>query len=91
MKILDNMKGRSVIRRTADHFGESELQVRKDMQEALDAAWATDDPAAKKLQEDLFPDGQTHVGAIHRYPGQTHQRAAGTMKLRGRKMEYRAA
>lgn len=58
MKILDNMKGRSVIRCTADHFGESELQVRKDMQEALDAAWATDDPAAKKLQEDLFPDGK---------------------------------
>ena len=58
MKIFDSMKGRTVIRRTADHFGESELQIRKDMQEALDAAWATDDPAAKKLQEELFPDGK---------------------------------
>lgn len=58
MNIFDTMKGRSVIRRTAGHFGESELQIRKDMQEALDAAWATDDPAAKELQERLFPGGK---------------------------------
>ncbi len=58
MKIFDTMKGRSVIRRTAGHFGQSEQQIRKDMQEALDAAWGTDDPAAKELQGKLFPDGK---------------------------------
>lgn len=58
MKIFDRMKGRSVIRQTADHFGESELQIRKDMQDALDEAWATADPEAKALQEQLFPGGK---------------------------------
>lgn len=58
MKIFDTMRGRASIRRTADHFGQSEEQIRKDMQEALDAAWATADPAAKKLQEEMFPGGK---------------------------------
>lgn len=58
MKIFDNMRGRASIIRTAEHFGQSEEQIRKDMQEALDAAWATDDPEAKALQEQLFPGGK---------------------------------
>ena len=28
------------------------------MQEALDEAWATADPAAKQRQQQLFPDGK---------------------------------
>lgn len=59
MKFFDRLKGKAAIRGTADHFGETPEQVRADMQEAIAAAWASDDdPAAKALREELFPDGQ---------------------------------
>lgn len=58
MEISDAMKGIEVIRQTAAHFGQTEEEVRQGMQEALDAAWASDDPAAKALQQQLFPNGK---------------------------------
>lgn len=58
MKIFDTMRGKAAIRGTADHFGQTPEQVRRDMQEAIDAAWNTDDLAAMKLQRELFPDGK---------------------------------
>lgn len=39
-------------------YNESALQIQQEMQAALDAAWATDDPEAKALQEQLFPGGK---------------------------------
>lgn len=58
MKIFDTMRGKAAIQETADRFGQSPEQVRRDMQEAIDAAWASDDPAALELQHQLFPEGK---------------------------------
>ena len=58
MKISDAMKGMDVIRQTARHYGVTEEEVRRDMQEALDAAWGSSDPEVRAFQEQLFPDGK---------------------------------
>ena len=60
MNIFDKRKAKRAINKTARHFGESELQVRKDMQEALDEAWETsrNDPAARDAWERYFPGGE---------------------------------
>lgn len=58
MKIFDNLRGRAAIQGTADRFGQSPEDVRREIQAAIDAAWDTEDPDAMKLQEDLFPDGK---------------------------------
>ncbi len=60
MKIFDDMKAKRAIKGTARHFGESKLQVRKDMQEAIDEAWeiSRTDPAAKAAWEEYFPGGE---------------------------------
>lgn len=57
MKIFDRMKGKAAIIGTAEHFGETPEEVKASMEEAIAAAWASDDPAAKALQAELFPDG----------------------------------
>lgn len=60
MKIRDRMKANRAIKGTARHFGESELKVRKDMQDAIDEAWeiSRTDPAAKAAWEEYFPGGE---------------------------------
>ena len=60
MKIRERMKAKRAIKGTARHFGESELQIRKDMQEAIDEAWAASrtDPAARATWEVYFPGGE---------------------------------
>lgn len=58
MKFREKLKAKAVIRRTAQQFGLSTAEVRRDMQEALDEAWATADPAAKQRQQEMFPDGK---------------------------------
>lgn len=58
MKIFDTMKGKAAIQGTADRFGQSPEEVRREIQAAIDAAWGTDDLAAMKLQRELFPDGK---------------------------------
>lgn len=58
MKIFDTMKGKAAIRGTADHFGETPEDVRREIQASIDAAWDTDDLDAMKLQRELFPDGK---------------------------------
>ena len=71
MKLFDNLKSKAAIRGTADHFGQTPEQVRLDMQEAIDEAWATADPAAKALQEQLFPAGkptpEQFIATVARY------------------------
>lgn len=37
---------------------QSDEQIRRDLQEALDAAWESSDPAALQLQGELFPAGK---------------------------------
>lgn len=60
MKIRERLKVKRAIKGTALHFGESELQIRKDMQEAIDEAWAASrtDPAARDAWEKYFPGGE---------------------------------
>lgn len=58
MKIFDNMRGKAAIRGTADHFGQTPEEVRREIQACIDEAWNTDDLAAMKLQRELFPDGK---------------------------------
>ena len=58
MKIFNNLRGKAAIWGTADHFGETPEEVRREIQAAIDAAWDTDDLAAMKLQRELFPDGK---------------------------------
>lgn len=58
MKIFDNLKGRTAIRRTACHYGKTEAEIRQEMQIALDSAWDASDPDTKRMQAELFPDGK---------------------------------
>lgn len=58
MKLFDSMRGKAAIRGTADRFGQSPEEVRREIQACIDEAWDTEDPAAMKLQRELFPDGK---------------------------------
>lgn len=58
MSVSDTIKAKLVIRVVAAKEGVSVAEVRRKMQEALDEAWATADPAAQQRQRELFPDGK---------------------------------
>ena len=58
MKISDHIKSQKAIRKTASRYDTSENDVRHEMQTALDEAWNTKDPDAKRRQNALFPDGK---------------------------------
>lgn len=58
MKLGDKLRAKSTIRQVAAMQGLSVDEVRRDMQLALDEAWATADPAAQQRQRELFPDGK---------------------------------
>lgn len=58
MKIFDALKSSAVIRTTADRFGGSTENIRREIQAAIDAAWNTDDQAARDHQRALFPVGK---------------------------------
>ena len=78
MKFFDRLKSKTAIQDTAAHFGETPEQVRAGMQEAIAAAWASDDPAAKALQAELFPDGcpspEEFIVKISSYVKRTEQK-----------------
>lgn len=59
MKIFDNMRGRAAIQGTADRFGQSPEEVRREIQAAIDAAWNSTDPAAQAFCTSLFPEKPT--------------------------------
>lgn len=48
----------TIIQTIAREQGVTETKVRRDMQEAIDVAWNTNDPAAKARQNLLFPNGK---------------------------------
>jgi len=58
MKFFDRMKGGAAIICAADHLAQNPAQVKADIEEAIAAAWASDDPAARLLQDELFPGGR---------------------------------
>lgn len=58
MKILDNIKSRIGIHKTTGRHELTEDEVRREMELALDEAWKTTDPATKRRQDELFPEGK---------------------------------
>lgn len=61
MKLLKKVKARVAVCETAQSFGKETKTVRQEMEEAINAAWATTDPGAKAMQERLFPKGKPTV------------------------------
>ena len=58
MKFTEKIRAKSTIRKLAKREETSKRAILASMQEAIDAAWATDDPTAKAVQSQLFPDGK---------------------------------
>lgn len=58
MKLHENLRAKAAIRKTARTFGSTTAQSRAEMQAAIDAAWQTEDPAARAYWARLFPDGR---------------------------------
>ena len=48
----------NIFKKIAKTYGVSENDVLKDVQEAIDEAWATEDVNTKKYQKQLFPGGK---------------------------------
>lgn len=61
MTIYEKLKAKRVIRQTARIQGVTPTQCRREMQEAIDAAWATADPAIMAAQLRLFPSGKPEI------------------------------
>lgn len=61
MIITDQIRARAVIRELAQRHGTTPEAVRASMQEVIDAAWASAEPAAKARQQQLFPNGKPSV------------------------------
>ena len=55
------IRAKRAIRETARRTGKTPKQCLADMQEAIDAAWETTDPAAQAYQKQLFPAGKPTV------------------------------
>ena len=58
MKLHDRIRARATIRMTARKLGSTTAQSRAEMQAAIDAAWQTEDLAARVYWARLFPDGR---------------------------------
>lgn len=59
MTIIQKLRARAVIHRVAKQQGISTAQCRAEMNEAIQAAWATTDPQAKDRQIQLV--GDSHI------------------------------
>lgn len=57
MKELEKV-GAEAIRKVAEHHGKSEKVVRRELEQIIDATWASSDPEAKLMQSRLFPNGK---------------------------------
>lgn len=49
---------RQIIRDVAENDGQTEAEVRKQMQALLDISWSQDDPGMRAKLDALFPDGK---------------------------------
>lgn len=58
MTISEWLRAKAVIQTIATQEGKTPAEIRASMQEAIDEAWNTDDPAARAKQLQLFPDGK---------------------------------
>ena len=56
MKEFDKV-GTEAIRKVAEQHGKSEKVVRRELEEIIDATWASSDPEEKLMQSRLFPNG----------------------------------
>ena len=51
-------RGRQIIRNVAENNGQTEAEVRGQMQALLDISWSQDDPGTRAKLDALFPDGK---------------------------------
>lgn len=58
MKTKEEQRGRAALEATAAQNNVPISEVLSDCNKAIDAAWATSDPAAKRRQETVFPEGK---------------------------------
>lgn len=58
MKKIQKLKNSAAVQIIAAKHGKTTEEISKEMEEALEAAWMTEDSAMKKLQEKLFPEGK---------------------------------
>ena len=61
MTIFEKHRTKNIIKKTAKLHGTTTEQCRVDMQEVIDAAWSSADPAARARQNELFPNGKPTV------------------------------
>ena len=58
MKKFQKLKNSAAVRIIASKHGKTAEEISREMEKALEAAWMTEDPAMKELQEKLFPEGK---------------------------------
>ncbi len=58
MSIKNRVIGKAAIIRTASRCEKAPADVRADIQEAIDAAWASEDPQTIRARAMLFPKGK---------------------------------
>ncbi len=58
MKNHNTRKGKLAIRDVARRAGKTPEEVKADIEEAIAAAWESDDPAVGEMQKKLFPNGR---------------------------------
>ena len=58
MNKIEKFKSKTVILSVAQKHEQTQEDVIREMEDALDTAWSTQDPAMKELQHTLFPEGK---------------------------------
>lgn len=61
MSMKQNIRATIAIWKIALQAGKTAAEVRRDMQEAIDFAWATTDPVIKEEQLCRFPEGKPSI------------------------------
>lgn len=64
MKFTEKIRAKSALHKLAKKEGTTPKAIRASMQEAIDAAWATDDTTEKATQSHLFPNGKPSLEAF---------------------------
>ena len=57
----DNKQSDELFKRIAARHGVSADEVTRDLQDMIDATWNNPDPATRKRQQELFPNGKPSV------------------------------
>jgi len=58
----DKQQSNKLLKMIAAQHGVSVDEVLRDMQDAMNATWNNPDPAARRKQQELFPNGKPTLG-----------------------------